>query len=271
MEIRRMSLAELNMVLGWADQEGWNPGIDDASAFYAADNEGFFLGLVDGEPAAAISVVNHSPEHAFLGLYICRPMYRGMGYGFGLWQEALNHAGTRSVGLDGVPDQQANYARSGFARAGRTIRYRGQFSSSNDYSRPVTSSDLTDLLASDARAVGFARPRFSKSWFDVTSARVTLRLAENETFATFRRCKDGVKIGPFHAGTKSNAISLLGATPMSLGEGPIFVDVPDGSSLQALLEELDFEPVFETARMFRGDAPAPAPPEYYGVATLELG
>ena len=54
---RPMSAAELETVMGWAAEEGWNPGLADAAAFHAADPEGFFLTLVGGEPVAAISVV----------------------------------------------------------------------------------------------------------------------------------------------------------------------------------------------------------------------
>ncbi|NIP17093.1 MAG: N-acetyltransferase, partial [Xanthomonadales bacterium] len=46
---------ELDTVLDWAAAEGWNPGLEDADAFYRADPDGFFIAEVDGAPAAAIS------------------------------------------------------------------------------------------------------------------------------------------------------------------------------------------------------------------------
>lgn len=57
-------------VVGWAEQKGWNPGLGDATAFHAADPAGFLLRRVDGLPAAAVSMVNHSPEFPFPGLYL---------------------------------------------------------------------------------------------------------------------------------------------------------------------------------------------------------
>src|SRR5690606_17979527 len=95
MNVRRMSGADLAAVLGWAADEGWNPGLADAGPFVAADPRGFFLAEVGGQPAAAISVVNHDDGFAFLGLYICRPAFRGQGVGHALWREALAHAGDR--------------------------------------------------------------------------------------------------------------------------------------------------------------------------------
>ena len=119
---RTATLPELSRILDWAADEGWNPGIEDAEAFFAADPGGFFVADHDGTPVAAISVVNHSDSFAFLGLYICHPDWRGTGLGFALWTHAIAHAGGRTIGLDGVPAQQDNYARSGFELAGRTRR-----------------------------------------------------------------------------------------------------------------------------------------------------
>jgi len=45
-----MNEDELNLALEWAAAEGWNPGLDDAKCFYAADPNGFFLGELAGEP-----------------------------------------------------------------------------------------------------------------------------------------------------------------------------------------------------------------------------
>ena len=51
--MRRMTEADLKLALDWAAAEGWNPGLDDAHCFYAADPQGFFLGELDGARSAA--------------------------------------------------------------------------------------------------------------------------------------------------------------------------------------------------------------------------
>ncbi len=274
MMIRRMTLDELAMVLGWARDEGWNPGLDDAAAFHAADPDGFFLALIDDTPVAAISVVNHDESHAFLGLYICLPAYRGTGCGYALWQDALRHAGSRSVTLEGVPDQQANYIRSGFARIGRTIRYKGEVSAENEAIHAATPDDVPALLNADKAAAGHARPAYAQAWFSNCATRQTQVLTRPTgaiQFATFRKCHDGLKIGPLHANDRSSALALLRARPTQFGDGPLYIDVPDGSALQALVIENGFEPVFETAKMVLGRPTAANPPAFYSVATLELG
>ncbi|MEM9780095.1 MAG: GNAT family N-acetyltransferase, partial [Pseudomonadota bacterium] len=231
MSIRHMSLNDLEMVLEWAAAEGWNPGLEDATAFFAADPEGFFLKEVGGTPVAAISVVNHDERFAFLGLYICRPDHRGAGHGMEVWRAGLSHAGPRCIGLDGVPDQQANYARSGFRRHGRTVRLSGSVARGAKLTSPP---DLTQLSRADAQATGIERSRFMGQWFRETATRKTRAVIGTDggpAFATYRKCRDGIKVGPFHAHSLTEAEALLAGVPSELGDGPLIVDVPDSSEV----------------------------------------
>ncbi|WP_286037145.1 hypothetical protein [Pseudoalteromonas sp. SCSIO 43201] len=41
-----MSLAELETAVQWAQQEGWNPGVNDAYCYFHADPNGFFDGVL---------------------------------------------------------------------------------------------------------------------------------------------------------------------------------------------------------------------------------
>ena len=68
--------AELAMILDWARTEGWNPGLDDAPPFWAADPQGYFLAEVDGRFLPPLS----SPlRHGSLAAYLD---YRALAIGF---------------------------------------------------------------------------------------------------------------------------------------------------------------------------------------------
>jgi len=150
MIIRQMTREDLSTALDWAALEGWNPGLEDADAFFRADSEGFFAAEIDGALAASMSVVNHSDTFSFAGLYICRPEFRGRGIGLALWTQALDHAGDRTIGLDGVPAQQDNYRKSGFEWAGETLRFAGDVASAaNPAVRRAEADDIPALLALD--------------------------------------------------------------------------------------------------------------------------
>ncbi|MEQ8988046.1 MAG: N-acetyltransferase [Marinovum algicola] len=273
---RPMSAAELEAVMGWAAREGWNPGIADADAFHAADPEGFFLTLVGGEPVAAISVVNHEPGHAFLGLYLCRPEWRGRGIGYATWMHGLAHAEARCVGLDGVPAQEGNYRVSGFVRTGASLRHEGRVEAkASNAIRSATAGDMPRLLALDARATGHARPSFLTAWLkneaEVRETRVLQIDGEIAGFATWRACGTGTKIGPVIAPDMASALGLIADIAAHRPEGPLIIDLPEANTaLRRELEQAGFTVPFATARMYRG-----TPPEtgetLQAIATMELG
>lgn len=271
---RTATVTEIAQMLDWAAQEGWNPGIDDAQAFHAADPDGFFVAEHDGQPIAAISVVNHSDRFAFLGLYLCRPDYRGMGIGFALWQHALKHAGNRCIGLDGVPAQQANYALSGFVRTGFTQRFCGTLQPAPLELPLATAQDFDALHRLDVMANGVGRPRFLRAWTQVSHSRKTVLLKRGAAitgFATARACRTGCKIGPIVASNARDALYLAGQAAASLQAGSVIIDVPDPSiTFARMLADQGFTETFRTARMYLGDAPTPAS-TLMAVATLELG
>ena len=269
---RNATFAELAMVLDWAANEGWNPGLDDAAAFLAADPKGFFVAEdASGAPLAAISVVNHSDDFAFLGLYIVRPEHRGKGIGLGLWQHSLQHAGDRTVGLDGVQTQQKNYAASGFSHAGGTTRFSGVIHGKADPDiRTADTQDVPWMIEKEAVASGAAKIDYLRAWFAPTESRTTLVLKETGTYCTVRQCRSGFKIGPLLAESSAEAHRLI-AHAASLFDGPALLDVPQSSTvLRELCHGLELEEGFKTARMYRGPFAAKSH-ACFAVASLELG
>lgn len=272
---RTASLEDLQQVLDWAADEGWNPGLDDAVAFLAADPQGFFIAEDQGGAmVAAISVVNHSDDFAFLGLYITRPEHRGKGYGLGLWEHALQHARARTVGLDGVEAQQDNYARSGFAHAGGTTRFSGVVAGAvSDDIRPATPEDSPALVMAEARASGCAKPAYIAPWVTNTPNRMTL-VCEDATgiagFCTLRTCREGSKIGPLVAPDSAMAERMI-RHAAGIAQGPVTLDVPASATvLSELCQTLGLEAGFKTARMYRG-AFEPVKTPVFAVTSLELG
>lgn len=275
--IRSMDEADLREVVGWARVEGWNPGLGDAAAFHAADPEGFLLGEIDGQPVAAISAVRHGAGAGFIGLYIVRPEFRGRGHGIALWRVGMARLDGRAVGLDGVVAQQANYTRAGFALAHRNVRWGGAPppGPAPDGVLPLAAVPFDRLRAYDAAIAGYERPAYLAAWTREAADRRGVALAAGDRlrgYGVARDCVEGVKIGPLFADDPAAAADLLAALAAASPARPLFLDAPEpNAAATALAAGLGLAPVFETARMWRGPAPAEDLARTFGVASFELG
>jgi predicted N-acetyltransferase YhbS len=277
LDIRAMTPAELDLAIEWAAEEGWNPGLADARCFHAADPEGFLMAFRDGAPVASITVVRYEAAFAFLGLYIVRPPFRGRGYGLRLWQAGMARLEGRTVGLDGVVAQQANYARSGFVLAHRNLRFGGdvRVEAPSDARLAVVDDDLVPgVLAFDRRFFPAPRESFLRCWLR-PDRRSALALVENgrvQGYGVIRDGRTGRKIGPLFAAGEGDADVLFRGLASTAGGGLVFLDVPEPNQpALALAARYGLTPAFETARMYRGAAPALPLDRIYGITSFELG
>jgi ribosomal protein S18 acetylase RimI-like enzyme len=277
LQVRAMRPEEVALAIDWAAAEGWNPGQSDAAWFAKVDPQGFFIGELDGAAAATISVVNYGDRFAFLGFYIVRPDLRGRGYGLRIWQAGIAHAGTRTVGLDGVIAQQANYKRSGFTLAYRNVRYGGTVAVDAASAAGVVDLakvPLLDVVADDAAVFPARRTGFLRTWTSAPGhvGRALARGGRLVAWAVIRSCRRGRKIGPLVADDGEAAAAVFDALVAAKGGGEIFLDVPEpNGAAVALARGRGLAPVFETARMYTGPIRPIALPRVFGVATFELG
>jgi ribosomal protein S18 acetylase RimI-like enzyme len=275
LSITSADASEVATIIDWAADEGWNPGLHDVAAFHATDPGGFLLGFIGGEPVSAISVVRHGPTFAFVGLYLVRPAWRGQGHGLAMWHAGLELAGDRVVGLDGVVARQADYRRSGFAFVRRNVRYGGEGGGLPPVGlTPLADVPFEDLLVFDATIFPAAREAYLRAWLAMPDAHglaVTTGTGP-AGYGVARRCRTGVKIGPLFADDPPVAEALYAGLAAWAGPGPIFLDVPEpNGAAVALAERHGLAPVFETARMYRGDAPDEPVHRIFGVTSFELG
>jgi GNAT superfamily N-acetyltransferase len=276
--ITQLSADELSLPIEWAAAEGWDPGLHDQACFAVADPTGFHAGWIGDEPVATIAVVKYGATFAFLGLYIVKPEFRGQGYGFALWNHALATARGRTVGLDGVVAQQANYRRSGFALAYRNVRYRGVRGPDAPLDArvvPLSRFPLSEVAKYDRAFFPEARDAFLRCWIAQPGAKAMAveKHGAMAGYGVIRPSGHGFKVGPLFADDASCAEALFHALAMRTPAGAaIFLDVPEPNTAGvALAERHGMSPVFETARMYAGVAPKLPLAKLFGVTTFELG
>lgn len=272
-----MDRRDLELALDWAAREGWNPGLDDAAAFLAADPAGFLVGLVGGDVVAAIACPRYDARFGFVGLYLVRDDMRGRGLGLKLWHAGHEHLDGATVGLDAVDAQVSNYERSGYRAEGLTYRYRGVGGGVERDADllPVDELPAGRLAEFDALAFPARREAFLGHWTSAPGS-VALALSEGDAVLAYgvrRRCRAGHKIGPLFARDRDAAERVLDGLVSGLAAGDEWwIDVPHGNrDAVGLAEALRLEPGFRTSRMYRGEPPSHDRSMVFGVTTLELG
>jgi hypothetical protein len=275
--VRTMRLDEVDLIRTWANDEGWNPGLHDGPCFFATDPAGFFVGEVGGQPVACISCVGYDDTFGFLGQYIVKPEFRGLGYGVRIWEAGMAHLGTRNVGLDGVLAQRENYERSGFVFAHHHIRYGG----TGGGRRPDGIIDLAevpfeDVLAYDRSCFPAPRAAFLRGWLTLPEsvALGSVREGRLAGFGAVRRSADGYKIGPLFADDHAAAMSVLEGLMAEIGNTPFCLDAPEESENPAaseLIRHFGGKELFRTARMYTRGRPPVDRARIFGITTMELG
>lgn len=280
-KIRRLKSHEFANAVEWAANEGWNPGVADAEVFFNTDAEGFWGAFDKQGLAAVISAVQYSSDFGFVGFYICRPDRRGTGLGYKLWQTVLEDSVLKTIGLDGVVDQQDNYRKSGFEFAHRNVRYGGVVEANSPTPDDLITLETHDIAIVDAfeqtcRLFAESRINFLRGW--IGNQRHTALALKGPMgirgYGVIRPCKDGHKIGPLFAKNTKDAQTLFNALLQSRDTqgGKVFLDVPDpNQSAVELAQSHNMQPEFETARMYKGQAPELDLEMTFGISSFELG
>ncbi len=276
-KISVMSQDELSTAISWARNEGWNPGIHDAAAFYQADPTGFLAGKYFDQIIGTISAVKYGSDFGFIGLYIVKDEFRGKGYGFKLWEAAIASLSGRNIGLDGVLAQQDNYKKSGFRLAHRNIRFAGKSAKNTLPTRVITAEHIAfkDIAAYDRQFFPEERNAFLQHWIAPENSQ-TLAIVENSRilgYGSIRACDRGFKIGPLNAETSDIATELFLALTAAIPDASeIFLDVPEPNKAAIeLTRKFGMTPVFETARMYTKSFPNLPLDKIFGITTFELG
>lgn len=289
--IRTMTESEVELAVDWAAEEGWNPGLHDGYCFWAADPQGFFIALEDGQPVGCVSAVRYGFDYAFLGFYVIKPSRRGRGYGLKLCEAALDHVKGRVSGIDGVLTMQDKYSQplegdfwTGFQLAYSNIRYRGIFAPSLDGKAreshpevaivPASIVDQAELCNYDGSLFFAKRPEFLARWLSQPESTALAALQNGKLlgYGVIRRCRVGYKIGPLFAENADVAEKLLSHLTSCAGGEEVFLDVPEvNGAAVTMAAKYNMTKVFETARMYNGPAPSLPLHKIFGVTSFELG
>lgn len=276
--IRRMKRNEIDMAIDWAEAEGWNPGIHDADCFYAADPNGFLIGLLGNEPVAMVSAVAYEDSYGFMGFYIVKPEVRHRTYGGQMADLGMRCLGNRRIGIDSVRPDLVSKLWPEFKPAHTNYRFKWIKDAHWGVATEIielSQAPFSTITAYDREVFGFPRETFLKCWISRPGTRA-LGVLKNDTlsgYGVIRECRQGFKIGPLFADTGEFARALFKALTRDVKIGSeIYLDTPQRNA-EALIIAQDYgmTEVFRTTRMYNGQDPAFALDKWFGVTTFELG
>lgn len=284
--IRNMTRAEVDELVRWAAQEGWNPGLHDADVFWATDPEAFVASELDGEMIGGGAITSYNGEFGFMGFFIMRPEFRGRGLGNMLWHARRERLLARlrpgaPIGMDGVFNMQDYYAKGGFVFSHRNMRFQAEIPERPEPSPeddedvvPLNEVPFDQVLEYDRTCFPAPRPAFLQQWLALPDSlalgcRRDGRLAG---FGVVRRCRIGCKIGPLFVDDAAVAEALFARLSPFAAGGPLFLDAPENNPAAIeFVRRHKMVEVFGCARMYLGSPPDLAHDRIFGVTTFELG
>lgn len=280
--IRPIDLPELNQLIVWAELEGWNPGINDASLLWQMDPEGFLGIELDGKFAGGGAVIRHSASFGFMGLFLVDPAFRNRGLGRILWTARrdsllLRLSAGATIGLDGVDSMVGFYERGGFRRSTRHRRFvspTGHRFCSGDGCVSATEVPVEQLQAMDGLCFPGGFRQTLMEWISQPGAVSHAVYTHGQLlgYGVLRPCRTGWKVGPLFAEDRRVAETILLSLLEAAGGEPVYVDAPDNNPEAArLLKSFGMEEVFGCERMYLGPEPSVDPRRIFGITTLEAG
>lgn len=275
-KIRQAKFSDMKFLIDMAAKEGWGPGLHDDETFFAADNNGFFIGELNGDLISCISAVKYN-SFGFVGFYIVKPEYRGLGYGIKIWKHAFDYLGDINIGLDGVVAQVENYKKFGFKLAHNNARYSGKLNIPKFNDKNIVKADMVNfnsLCDYDELHFGFSRENFLKKWIHQEDSYSICYLDKDKIngFSTCRKTSSGFKIGPLFARDRNVAESIFLYLVSKIGSSNFYLDINENfKSAIELVNKYNMNKVFETKRMYTKNQPVAKWDEVYGITSFELG
>ncbi|HET7900597.1 MAG TPA: GNAT family N-acetyltransferase [Candidatus Nanopelagicales bacterium] len=283
-EVRPLTRDELDVVLSWCVDAGWNPGLHDADALWAADPDALWGVEVDGVLVGAGSTVRRGSRAGGVGLLVVDPAHRRQGIGSMTFPFLVDGALSRlepgaGIALDCPEAHQDFCERFGFvpirriARSTTTVQpgrrgpYAGQL-------RALAQLPFDKLVAYDAQFAGGERPEWLRAWM---TPRDGLGIGAYEAgrflgIGVIRRARDGHRIGPFYAESREVAEDLYSALTHTVVGQRISLDVPlEDTDVVAFATSKGFTVASEVVHMQLGEVDGGAREHVYGEASPQYG
>jgi len=230
-EIRLMTIDDLQLGLRLSRQAGWNQTESDWLRFMNLEPEGCFVADLNGCSVGTTTTCIFGPI-AWIAMVLVDKNARGQGIGTRLLKHSLDYLNVgkvKTVRLDATPAGRPIYEKLGFVPEYELIRFEG-------VARPgKTGPAITeavpilfaDMIAFDRQTTGTNRAKMLGRLFKEypQNTRILTRDDEIEGFVTMRSGANAIQIGPCIATMDAGPALLSDALNRCAGKA-VFVDIP---------------------------------------------
>lgn len=281
--IRTMTSADLPLANELRRIAGWNQSPRDWAGYLEFDPQGCFVAEVDGVPQGTATTISYEGRLAWIGMVLVHPDQRRRGVGTALLQRAIGWLQDQRIPcikLDATPMGRPVYLPLGFRDEYAVTRYLGPVRAPEgkeaDGIAALTTGDLPEIAALDARWFGVARPRVltSLGGRNPELCLVARRAGRIVGYLIARAGADRLQIGPWGAEDAQVAEALLQAFLRRAPQGrEVLLDVPEpNQSGPVLLTRYGLGIQRGYTRMYLGENLNPGEPAHvFGTSAAEKG
>ncbi len=253
MQFQNLNDDDWRLFLQWAVAEGWTVPFQEQCLFQNQWRPYFFVLRAEGQVQGFVSAVAYK-QSGWIGNLLVGPDQRGRGYGFALFDFALDFLGQsalKRVWLTASKDGMPLYQRRGFASIDRIERWRGEGLGTLELEKQPLLAELMELDRS--------------CWGDSRAPLLAVLADDGEI------CRSGGALGllqpglaswqfgPWLAPNKCSRVNRLLVT-QALGKTPagrpLLIDQLVSAETGLLLRSAGFDLIGSNELMCLGDAPA---------------
>lgn len=263
LEVRSLTVDDLDAARRLSTQAGWNQIRADWRRFLTLSPTGCFAGTVDGEVVATTAVITYGSDVSWIGMVLVDERYRGRGYGSRIFERGLEYAaneGGAVVGLDATHLGEPIYRKYGFERVEPVFRWQGVLQRAGRTTEARTASERIERISGgdvgpvhdfDRERVGVDRSALLRELFDEPDVRGYIA-RESRTvtgYAIVRPGRTDRQIGPIVAARPETVDPLIRTIGAEFEGSDVIVDAPERTALASSLEEHGLSRDRELVRM----------------------
>jgi ribosomal protein S18 acetylase RimI-like enzyme len=271
MDIRLLTLGDLDGALTLSSTAGWNQRLADWRMLLRLASTGSFAAVTGGRIVGTAIGIDYG-SFAWIAMMLVDPAYRGQGLGARLLEAAMGAVPPdHTIRLDATPMGRSLYQRYGFedeAMLSRNVSdtERGARNKDTGSVRGMTAADVPAVMEIDRRVFGGDR-RALLEWA-LEEAPEYAKVIDSDAGCQYCFGRTGRlfdQIGPVVATTDADAAALLEAALLSVAGKAAVADVYDAQSRFATcLQRRGFvaqRPLFRMRRPGSGGVAAPSSPD----------